>query len=87
MTDASISNSYLLRYDESVLSEVAEQFYGYSYEDMKRYAHADGRFPEWEVVRKGEEKPIPMQAVMRDMGISETEIGQLMAEQYAFERG
>lgn len=86
LTDASISNSYLSRYDESVLSEVAEQFYGYSYEDMKRYAHADGRFPEWEAVRKGEEKPIPMQAVMRAVGISETEIGQLMAEQYAFNR-
>ncbi len=53
-----ISDSYLSNYDESVLSEVANQFYGYSYEDMKEYAHEKNRFPEWENVPKGEEKPI-----------------------------
>ena len=86
LADDSISDSYLSKYDESVLSEVANQFYGYSYEDMKAYAHQDGRFPEWEPVAKGEEKPIPIQSVMRAVGISEQEITLLLSEQQSYEK-
>ena len=85
LADGSISDSYLSKYDESVLSEVANQFYGYSYEDMKAYAHTEGRFPEWESVAKGEEKPIPVQSIMRAVGISEQEIGILLTEQQSYE--
>ena len=86
LADSSISDSYLSKYDESVLSEVANQFYGYSYEDMKAYAHTEGRFPEWKPAEKGEEKPIPIQSVMRAVGISEQEITLLLSEQQSYEK-
>lgn len=85
LVDTSIPFSYLSKYDESVLSEVANQFYGYSYEDMKAYAHAEGRFPEWKPVAKGNEKPILIQSIMRAVGISEQEITILLADQKSYE--
>ncbi|MEE3410101.1 MAG: Panacea domain-containing protein [Treponema sp.] len=86
LLDKNIADSYLSSYDESVLSEVANQFYGYSYEDMKEYAHADGRFPEWEPTAKGEEKPISLKSIMKCVGISENEIDLLLAEQQSYEK-
>jgi len=86
LIEQAFSDSYLSSYDESVLTEVANQFYGYSYEDMKAYAHEKGRFPEWEYVVKGEEKPIAIQSIMRAVGISENEIALLIAEQKSYEK-
>lgn len=81
-----ISDDYLSRFEENVLNEVSQRFYKYSYEDMKSYAHIEGVFPEWESVGKGEEKLIPMDAIMRAVHISEAEIPILLEEQEVFEQ-
>nr|MCR5762989.1 hypothetical protein [Treponema sp.] len=52
----------------------------------KAYAHEKGRFPEWESVAKGEEKPIAIQSIMHAVGISEKEIELLLFEQKFYEK-
>ena len=83
--DESISDDYLSDFEENILGSVSDQFYGYSYEDMKDYAHSEGRFPEWTPVAKGEEIPIPLKSIMKVLGISDTEIELLLDEQKVFE--
>ena len=85
LLDNTISDDYLSDFEENILGSVSDQFYGYSYEDMKKYAHAEGRFPEWTPVAKGEESPLPLENVMKAVGISDKEIELLIAEKKVFE--
>ncbi|MBB5226594.1 DUF4065 domain-containing protein [Treponema ruminis] len=85
LLDTAISDAYLSDFEENILGSVSDQFYGYSYEDMKKYAHADSRFPEWTPVEKGEEIPLPLENVMKAVGISDKEIELLIAEKKVFE--
>ena len=85
LVDTSVSDDYLSDFEENLLGSVSDQFYGYSYEDMKNYSHTEGRFPEWTPVKKGEEMPIPLENIMKAVGISDTEIKILIDEQKVFE--
>lgn len=85
LVNQNISDEYLSDFEENLLGTVSDQFYGYSYEDMKKYAHEANRFPEWTPVCKGEEQPIPLENIMKAVGISDKEIELLISEQKVFE--
>ena len=82
----SLKHDYLSKFDERILSEVCKEFQGYSYKQMKEYAHTKGTFPEWCFVPKGEEKPLPLASIISAVGISKEEIDCLISEQKSFER-
>ena len=74
----------LSEFEEDILKNVCNQFKGFSYKDMKDYAHQEGRFPEWENVEKGVSKPIRMKDIMHALNFSEEDIDYFINEQETF---
>ena len=80
-----ISHTKLSRFEISVLNEVCQRFYKYSYPQMKEYAHKEGVFPEWQPVKDGEEKPIELSSIMKKLNFSDEDIQILINEQLSYE--
>ncbi|MBR5433591.1 MAG: SocA family protein [Bacteroidales bacterium] len=82
-----VTKHFLLsRSDENLLNEVCQQFYKYTYSQMKEYSHQEGVFPEWKPVGKGEEEPIPIETIMKTLGFCDKDIQIIIEEQKAFEQ-
>ena len=81
-----VSHSKLSRFDVNVLNEVCQRFYKYSYAQMKDYAHSEGVFPEWQSVERGEEKPIPIESIMKALNFSDEDIKILINEHLSYEQ-
>lgn len=76
----------LSRFEENTLNTITQRFYGYSYEQMKEYAHREGVFPEWKPVENGEEKPITLKDIMKALKFSDEDIKVLIEEQQVYEK-
>ena len=86
LISSDISNDFLSDFEENILENVSNQFYGYSYQEMKEYAHDSNRFPEWTPVEVGQELPLSLESIMKGVGISEKEIKLLVAEQKSYDQ-
>lgn len=81
-----VPHSKLSRCDINVLNEVCQRFYKYSYEQMRDYSHSEGVFPEWQPVERGEEKPIPMENIMKALNFNDEDIQILINEHLSYEQ-
>lgn len=61
----------LSRFDESVLFDVADAFWSFSYNEMKEYSHS-GVFPEYNY--SGKDETIPVSSILKAVGMYGKEI-------------
>lgn len=81
-----VPHSKLSRCDTNILNEVCQRFYKYSYVQMRDYSHSEGVFPEWQPVERGEEKPIPMENIMKALNFNDEDIHILINEHLSYEQ-